>query len=102
MRVVRRDTGEKEDVLFDEVSNFVVAKLDAIHNAMLEKAIAERDSRIRPAKNLDEFFAAVMQKDACLSLTPSCGDDVCEKEVLIEPMSRLIFEFVCSILHRCL
>ena len=57
--LVRRDTGEKASIAIDEVAGALVGEdglLNTIHNAMLAKARAERDSRLGIAYTWDEFM----------------------------------------------
>ncbi|MBN2110191.1 MAG: proline--tRNA ligase [Methanosarcinaceae archaeon] len=52
--LVRRDTGEKQQVPLDNIGNEVLARFSAIQDALYEKAKKELDRRILDCMSLDE------------------------------------------------
>ncbi len=53
--VARRDTGEKQTVAFDQLGNHVIALLDTIQQAILQRAEAMREERTYEVDTWDEF-----------------------------------------------
>jgi len=75
--VVRRDTGVKEPVSWDNLADYSVAKLEEIQKNLFERAKAVRDSRIADAKTWPEFMSALNKK--CICRVPWCNETSCEE-----------------------
>lgn len=78
--LARRDTGEKKVVALDNVEAEVTALLDTIHNDMLAKARAHRDSHTYIAHNMDELGKIANETPGFIKAM-WCGDEACEDEV---------------------
>jgi len=76
---VRRDNGEKLAIPVAELSTAVPALLETIHNDMLERARAVRDSRVAVVESWDEFVPALDRR--CIVLAPWCEHTECEEQV---------------------
>jgi prolyl-tRNA synthetase len=78
--LARRDTGEKITVLLDNVAEEVTKLLDTIHDAMLAKATAHRDSHTYVAHNMAELEKIVTETPGFVKAM-WCGDEACELEI---------------------
>jgi Prolyl-tRNA synthetase len=81
--VVRRDTGEKLTVAFDELENKVAELLVTIQKDMLERARNHRDSNTHTAKNWDEFKDIIENKQGFIKAM-WCGETECEENIKAE------------------
>lgn len=78
-RLVRRDTGAKEDVSWKELGARVSALLEIIQREMLERAQAKMDSSITKVSKWDEVMPALNKKH--LVLAPWCEEEETEDEM---------------------
>ncbi len=78
--LVRRDTREKETMPIAQAAERAGALLLEIHDNMLEKARAFRDSHITDATNYDEFCDAIENKPGFVRAM-WCGDEACENKI---------------------
>lgn len=78
--LVRRDTHEKLFVPMAELETTVAKLLDDIHDNMLQKALALRESRTTNAKDMDEFVAQLDGKQGFIRAM-WCGDRACEDAI---------------------
>ncbi len=78
--LVRRDTGEKMTVAFDELEDKVPELLEQIQNDMFERAKAHRDKHIYDAHDYDEFCDIVVNKPGFIR-GMWCGDKACEDKI---------------------
>ncbi|HLI14671.1 MAG TPA: proline--tRNA ligase [Acidimicrobiales bacterium] len=76
--VAERLGGEKQAVRREEAVAAVLARLDAIQAALLERATRFRDERTRVVDTFDELVDAVA---AGFALAPHCGDASCEAKI---------------------
>eukprot|EP00933_Yihiella_yeosuensis_P013391 TRINITY_DN12434_c1_g1_i1.p1 TRINITY_DN12434_c1_g1~~TRINITY_DN12434_c1_g1_i1.p1 ORF type:complete len:435 (-),score=86.06 TRINITY_DN12434_c1_g1_i1:120-1304(-) len=78
-RIVRRDTGAKMDCLQSDLSIFVPAELDRMHDDMLKKATIARDEGIAKVTSWDEVMPKLGQRK--LILAPWCESSESEMEI---------------------
>ena len=78
--LVRRDTGEKITVSFDEIETKVEELLKTIQKDMLEKARTHRDEHTYTAKTWEEFKDTVANKPGFIKAM-WCGDEECENKI---------------------
>ena len=78
--LVRRDTHEKLFVPMAELETTVAKLLDDIHDNMLQKALALRESRTTNAKDMDEFVAQLDGRQGFIRAM-WCGDRACEDAI---------------------
>jgi prolyl-tRNA synthetase len=81
--LVRRDTREKATPKLSELAEAVQAQLDALHDAMYERAKQFREERTSQAGTLDEL-ARVLREQPGFVLAHWCGDEACEAKVKAE------------------
>ncbi|XP_024544162.1 proline--tRNA ligase, cytoplasmic isoform X2 [Selaginella moellendorffii] len=79
VRVVRRDTGAKEDVPMDKIVDRISELLEEIQLQLLEKARKERDDCIVKAYTWKEFMKALDDKK--MVLAPWCDEEKVEEDV---------------------
>jgi len=84
VRLVRRDTGDKEDVTTTDLSAYIAAKLVTIQADMLNKARSGRDEKLVQVTEWKDFVPALNRQ--CMVLTPFC--DQTEWEEKVKHMSR--------------
>jgi prolyl-tRNA synthetase len=85
--VQRCDGFVHENVKADDTFAMQIKQiLEDIQAQMFNKAKNERDSKIRRAKNWDEFMQCLNQK--CMVLTAWCGDSELEREVKLKSTSN--------------
>lgn len=77
--VARRDTGVKQDVLWDDVPKTALDLMETIQHDMLAKAKKEFDSCIDVAYNWDDFKAALGKQH--MVLAPWCDEEELEEKV---------------------
>ena len=90
--IVRRDNREKIFVSLDNLSEEVQKALDAVHNAMYEKALKNMEEKTSVATSFDEFVDIAENKPGFIKAM-WCGDKECEeklKEVTNGVKSRCI------------
>lgn len=79
VRVVRRDNGEKQDIPVVELAAKIPALLEQIQHDMLERARAERNTRIKRVTEWKDFVPAL--QEGCMVLTPFCNETEWEETV---------------------
>ena len=75
--IVRRDTGEKLFISFDEVETKIPQVLFTIQRELLEKARSMRDKKTYKANSMDEF-RAICENTPGFIKAMWCGDEACE------------------------
>lgn len=83
-RLVRRDTGDKQDVAFEGIGGVIAALLEAIQAALFAKAKAGRDAKVVTVTRWEDFVPALERQ--CMVLTPFC--DQADWEDKVKRMSR--------------
>lgn len=78
--IARRDTGEKIEVMIDEIPAKVPALLETIQKDMLEAARARRDANTFTATSKEEFEQIFEEKTGFVKAM-WCGDRACEDEI---------------------
>ncbi len=63
--VARRDTGEKSTIPIENLGDFVLGQLDAMQQALFDKALAEREASTIRVDSWDEFEAAFEGEGGC-------------------------------------
>ena len=81
--LVRRDTREKSTPKLVELADAVQAQLDALHEALFERARQFREERTSEAGSLDELARRLREKPGFV-LAHWCGDQACEAKVKAE------------------
>lgn len=76
VRLVRRDTGEKMQMKWADLTSEIPKMLEKIQVEMYERAKKTRDDHIIEATNWEEFMAGLNGKN--LVLTPWCEVNACE------------------------
>ncbi len=77
--IVRRDTGEKESIVFKDVPERAAELLDSIQKDLFAKAKKALDSSIADAKVWNEFKTAIDAKK--MARAYFCGEEICEEEI---------------------
>ena len=77
--VARRDTGAKEPVAWEQLGEYVPAKLEEIQKNLFERAKAVRDSRIADVATWSDFIPALNRK--CICRVPWCKETACEEVI---------------------
>lgn len=77
---VRRDNGEKTIVSLDEIGEKAGELLNTLHDALYEKALAMRESRIYDAVDYDTFKEIIAAKPGFVRAM-WCGDKECELKI---------------------
>lgn len=78
--LVRRDTSEKLQVSLDEIDTRITELLVDIHNSMLEKARAHRDSKTYTAATMEELKDTANNKPGFIKAM-WCGKRECEEKI---------------------
>jgi prolyl-tRNA synthetase len=81
--VVRRDSREKSIVPLEELGDAIAAQLDALHGALYERALADRESRTSEASSLDELAGLLKERPGFIR-AHWCGSPECEARVKAE------------------
>ncbi|MBC7085598.1 MAG: proline--tRNA ligase [Methanomethylovorans sp.] len=76
--LVRRDTGEKQQVPIDKIVHKVHELLKSIHQNLFEKAVTDLQSRIFTCSSLED---AKDKLSAGISLLPWCGEKKCGLQI---------------------
>lgn len=76
--MVRRDTGDKEQIVMDEVVPAVYKRFQEVHENMLEKATREMMNRVHQVKTLDE---AIDKTKEGIIRVPWCEEKPCGLEM---------------------
>mmetsp|Transcript_21005 Transcript_21005/g.58422 ORF Transcript_21005/g.58422 Transcript_21005/m.58422 type:complete len:918 (-) Transcript_21005:389-3142(-) len=86
VRVVVRHNGEKIDLPVEGLGAHLKEKLEDIHKAMFEKALAERDGHVVKVTDWNEFVPNLEKNN--LVLTPWCGPEHEDWEEWVKKKSR--------------
>ena len=78
--LVRRDNGEKSTVSLDNLEQEIADKLEAVQQAMFQKALARRERMTFEAHNLDEMINIANEKPGFIKAM-WCGDSECEERL---------------------
>lgn len=78
--LVRRDTGEKIIVAFEQIEEEVKALLEKVQINLLNKALVHRDEHTYIAKDMDEFTKIVDETPGFIKAM-YCGNVDCENEI---------------------
>ena len=78
VRVVRRFDGKKFQLSTEGIGEKLLDEFDTIQKEMFEKAVRERDERIKKASDWETFMSELNQKN--LILTPWCEGEECEEK----------------------
>jgi prolyl-tRNA synthetase len=81
--VVGRDSREKSIVPLEELGDAIAAQLDALHGALYERALADRESRTSEASSLDELAGLLKERPGFIR-AHWCGSPECEARVKAE------------------
>mmetsp|Transcript_5514 Transcript_5514/g.17253 ORF Transcript_5514/g.17253 Transcript_5514/m.17253 type:complete len:528 (-) Transcript_5514:30-1613(-) len=84
VRIVRRDTGDKEDVPLSILTQKVALLLVTMQHELLSKARATRDAHIAQALTWEDFMVKIADGKMCL--TPYCNEK--EFEELVKTKSK--------------
>jgi prolyl-tRNA synthetase len=79
VRVVRRINGKKYQLKVDSLEETLSEEMENIQKEMYDKALKERNERIKPAKDWDSFMTELNHRN--LVLTPWCDEQSCEENV---------------------
>lgn len=78
--IVRRDNREKKIVPIDQVVIAIQESLDAVHEALFNKALENRTNRTYIATNMDEMEEVSSAKSGFVKAM-WCGDEACELKI---------------------
>ncbi len=78
--LVRRDTGEKQFVSLDQLEDAIKASLEALHNALYQRALENLASKTFTASNYEEFLDIAKNKPGFIKAM-WCGDSACEDKI---------------------
>lgn len=78
--LVRRDNREKKIVALENVVSEIRAMLDAVHDALYQKALENRKNRTWVATSMDEMKAITAEKSGFVKAM-WCGDEACELKI---------------------
>ncbi len=78
--IVRRDNREKIFVSLDNLAEEVQKALDAVHNAMYEKALKNMEEKTSVATSFDEFVDIAENKPGFIKAM-WCGEKECEEKL---------------------
>ncbi|ADI74743.1 prolyl-tRNA synthetase [Methanohalobium evestigatum Z-7303] len=76
--MVRRDTGDKEQIAMDEINDTVASKFESIKSNLYEKAKAELENNIIECDSLDEIENKIVKG---ILKIPWCGQEECNDEL---------------------
>jgi prolyl-tRNA synthetase len=86
--MARRDTRTKESMPMDGLAAAVVAKLDEIQAALLQRARAYRDEHTTRVSSYDEF-KSVMEGRPGFVIAGWCGGAECEAQIKADTQATL-------------
>ena len=86
--VARRDTRTKESMPTDGLAEAIVAKLDEIQAALLQRARAFRDEHTTRVSSYDEFKTAMEGRPGFV-IAGWCGSAECEAQIKAETQATL-------------
>lgn len=78
--LVRRDNREKIFVSLDNLEQSVSDALNAVHDALYEKALQNRENRTTTANTFDEFVETAKQQTGFIKAA-WCGSEECEDKI---------------------
>ena len=78
--IVRRDNREKQFVSLDSLETAIEEALQAVHDAMYEKALKNMQEKTYSATNFDEFCDTAKNKPGFIKAM-WCGDVECENKI---------------------
>eukprot|EP00826_Nyctotherus_ovalis_P052829 TRINITY_DN6771_c0_g3_i1.p1 TRINITY_DN6771_c0_g3~~TRINITY_DN6771_c0_g3_i1.p1 ORF type:complete len:195 (+),score=38.88 TRINITY_DN6771_c0_g3_i1:33-587(+) len=76
---VRRDTGEKLIVKWENLPKTITTLLEEMHENIFEKAKSELNGSIVDVNNWEDFMQNINKKKVCLA--PWCGSPTCELNI---------------------
>jgi len=79
--IVRRDNREKYFVSLDELETKIPELLNAVHQGLYEKALANRESRTYACTTIDEIKSVLTEKGDGFIKAMWCEDEACEDKV---------------------
>ena len=79
--LVTRHNREKTFVSLDNLTDAVAERLQAVHDGMFEKALANRERRTYTCTSIDEIQAALAEHGDGFVRAMWCGDEACEDKV---------------------
>ncbi len=79
--VVRRDNREKYFISLDALETEIPKLLEAVHNGLYEKALANREARTYTCINIEEIQKVLAEKGDGFIKAMWCGEENCEDEV---------------------
>ena len=79
--IVRRDNREKYFVSLDELETKIPELLEAVHNGLYEKALANREKRTYACTSIDEIKNVLEQNGDGFIKAMWCEDEACEDKV---------------------
>ncbi len=80
--VVRRDTGEKMSMKWENIKKEIPALLEKYQGDMLQRAKDGMAKCIVKATNWEQFIGAISQHKSCMA--PWCNTEECEKKVKVQ------------------
>ncbi len=86
--MVRRDTGEKQQVKIDNIRGSVGKLLEDIHNDLYENALKFLNSHVHIANTYDEFKKILNEKGGIIT-APWCGSAECEAKIKEENGTKI-------------
>lgn len=75
--ISRRDNGEKYTVALENLESECIRLMDELHNALYEKALANREAHTKVCHNIEEV-RTFMKEEKGFAKTMWCGDEACE------------------------
>jgi len=87
-RLVRRDTGDKQDIAVADVASIVPALLTEIQAYLFSKAKSERDEKLVQVTKWEDFVPALNRN--CMVLTPFCDQKEWEAKVKVRSYRRRV------------
>lgn len=78
--LVRRDNREKVFASLDNLEQTITETLQAVHDALYEKALQNRESKTTYAATFDEFVAQTKEQTGFIKAA-WCGDEACENKI---------------------
>ena len=78
--LVRRDNREKTVVSLDELGTAIPAALQAVHDGLYAKALANREAKTYTAHNWEEFLEIANAGNGFIKAM-WCGDEACENKI---------------------
>jgi prolyl-tRNA synthetase len=86
--LARRDTREKSFAAMDGLAAHVVGMLDAIQQALFDRAVAFRDDHTTRTDSYDEF-KQILDGRPGFVVSPWCGSSACEAQIKTETQATI-------------